>query len=156
MRAIFHPVPLNIVNMFFDDSHVSFRPSPREANNEGARDKMFPGRICVSQQMAIDEQPNGEADVQISIAVSNEEDADSLVCFNVRCVCIYKWADKNHPAGDCRDKILSWAAAIQLGAIRQHLISETAKGPFRVPYYLPICLVGIENEEGPEPTDGGK
>jgi hypothetical protein len=150
MKAILHPVPLIIENMFLDKSDITFHPCPEGIKPEDARGNMFPKHICVSQRMVINEEPDDES-VEVSIAVSTLGDSDALVNFNVSCVCIYKWDDKSIPVSGRQKEILSWAVAVQLGAIRQHLISETAKGPFKIPYYLPVCLVGIDEKDDNDP-----
>ena len=142
--AILHKVPLEIESLFFSKSDFSFSP----LKEDESEDNILPHNISFSSNIQFFDESKKKFMVGVLIESSQNENTHTR--FTVNCLCYYTWLKEDPPDEDAIKRIYNWAVAIQVGAIRQHIIQETAQGPFRAPYFLPITLVEIKEHEADE------
>jgi hypothetical protein len=82
--------------------------------------------------------------MQVGVLIQSEPRNEAHTNFGVHCVARYTWLGEQSLDQEILKRIYSWAVAVQTGAIRQHVIQETLRGPFRTPYFIPVSLVEIQ------------
>jgi hypothetical protein len=138
--AVLNQTPLKIENFSFVDSEFHFLPL--EAGSLVT--DILPQTVsCSTQFQMLDD--SGKH-IQVDVAIKNDPTDKGHTKFFVRCIAIYMWNDEHKPDEKTLKMICSWSVAVQVGAIRQHIIQETAKGPFRTPYFMPVFLVEIKEK----------
>lgn len=145
MKEVFYaelrPVPLKVDNFFFANSRFSF--SPVKGDEPLGENELLPKQLSFSSSFQIAD--DSKKKFQVGVLIESTPGAEAPTLFSVHCIAIYTWLEENIPDEGILKRIYSWAVAVQVGAIRQHVIQETANGPFRMPYILPVTLVEIKN-----------
>lgn len=146
MRALFANAPLDIQGIFFDRSDFKFHSPPPEIEEKEFENILLPDTYAT--RASVDYINDDASMLQVTVAVKSmtSKDKISLTEFEVKCVGLYSWDPKVINLEEKKKQVFSWTASIQMGAIRQHIIDQTAKGPFRTPFYLPVLLVRIEED----------
>ncbi|MDR1581525.1 MAG: hypothetical protein LBS35_14305 [Synergistaceae bacterium] len=141
IRAEFHPVPLVIQRLFFDRLIFQFTPAP-DMQQEEFTPIILPRSLAIAATMQI--MDDGFIQIRVNVTTNVDINEDILTHFDISCVGLYTWNSDSKTIEESQKDILAWTSAIQLGAVRDRVASETANGPFFTPYYIPVCLVGIK------------
>lgn len=135
IRANLKLIPLAVKRIFFDNDFIRFRPSP---NNVETVD-LFKGFHLETALSVINEE---EHLIQVRVRITSGDPDNDIFSFDVSCIGQYEWRTDEFNE-DIVKRIYTWAIAVQMGSIRQHIAEKTANGPFGMPIYLPIALVNV-------------
>jgi len=133
--------PVEIIDIFFSHSLITIYPahSPEDfVSSVNLKDMRFSAKIInVIEKDKL---------VYLSVGISNslEEQKHKGIEFNIVCIGGYAWRGDVFDE-DAVKKIFNWGVSIQVSSIRQHIAQETARSPYRTPWYFPIALVQIDN-----------
>ena len=137
----FKETPLKVLNSFFIRSNISFTPSSLNTIDNNMADLVSPEDYNVGTQITQD--PNDAKIIQIGVWLDTKADKNDgkLVSIDIASIGVYQWELETPPSKEELKLVYSWAVAVQMGAIRQHVLEKTSGGPYAVPIHIPILLV---------------
>lgn len=135
--------PVKIERMFFAVSHFIFHPAKLPDDKE----KMMNIQISFDSDISRVDEENKTVEIQVTIQSVPEQ--DKKIEFAVMCVGIYTWLGETFDENAVKS-IYQWGASVQTSSIREHIITQTSRGPYNVPSPIPIGLIHIETETPPE------
>lgn len=138
--AVLHQVQLKIERLFFSNSTFSFTPP----SDSPGKELLNPSNVLFSSEIKMLNET--EKSLQVTVQIQTDPNASKYTNFSVCCIGIYAWLG-NDLDSDLYKSIYSWAVAVQTGAIRQHVVQETSRGPFGTPYFIPVALVEIKDRQ---------
>jgi hypothetical protein len=140
-NAALHQIPLKIQSFFFAGSEFNFIPVKDNAHEN----EILPHTVSFSSSFKM----VGESgkNIQVGVLIQSNPRDGGHTNFSVHCIAYYTWIGEQIPDQETLKKIYSWAVSVQTGAIRQHVMQETLRGPFRTPYFIPVSLVEIKETE---------
>jgi hypothetical protein len=140
LEAILQIQPLQIINISFIRSIFEFHLEKVPKINPIPMQNFFPVSFMFSSDVNFYIE-NNEQFMEVFTQVKAHED-DKLCSFQVDCMGKYSW-NGDELTSELERNAFACAVTAQLSAMREHIARETASGPFKVPYYLPISLIGV-------------
>ena len=145
-------VPLEIKDIFFTRTEISFTPAEQGRNSGETLTHVAP-RSYVIKSTVSQPDPDDPHAIMVGVWVNtdSEENTGTLTHFDIENIGLYRWENETLPNEEDFKSAYSWAVAVQMGAIRQHVAEKTANGPYRTPVHIPIFLVrAVEEPREPE------
>ena len=129
--------PVKIDQMFFAVSNFVFQPTklPDE------KDKF--SNIQVSFDSGIISVDEEHKTVQLQVTIQSVPEQDKNLEFIVVCIGVYTWLGETFDEKAVKN-IYQWGASVQTSSIREHIITQTARGPYNMPTPIPLGLIHIK------------
>lgn len=131
--------PVKIERIFFAVSDFVFHPisSPDE------KEKL--ANIQISFEAKINHIDEENKTVQVQVLIQSVPEQDKKIEFAVVCIGIYTWLDEIFDEKAVKS-IYQWGASVQTSSIREHIITQTSRGPYNTPSPIPVGLIQIRTE----------
>ena len=131
--------PVKIERMFFAVSSFIFHPAKLPDDKE----KMM--NVQISFEADINHVDKENKTVEIQVIIQSVPEQDKKIEFAVMCVGTYTWLGEEFDENAIKN-IYQWGASVQTSSIREHIITQTSRGPYNVPSPIPIGLIHIKTE----------
>lgn len=141
LKATLNFVPMEIVQLSIMDSRFSFLPGKP---SEPSPYYLTPEEILFHSQIDIVKDEKDSKIIQVLVGIKNAQKEEGACQFRVHSLGVYVLRGLTSLDDTILKTVYNWAVAVQTGAIRQHVIQETSRGPHHRPLYIPVALVSIE------------